>query len=409
MKEILAVLSLLVAGNPGAADQGRAVLVFPFENQSSRPDLHWISESFAEGVSSRLSGRGRYVVDRQERNAVFEQMRIPAGTPLTLASKYKLAEALEVDWAIVGRFEVEGDRLIARAQLLDVGLLKLLPTFETSGELTDLVDLQTRLAWRLLATYDSEFTVGTEENFRREFPEVRLDAFEKYIRGVLATDPEARVRFLREADRLNPADRRAALELGRHYFDEKDYVNSARWCRKLDGRDPDYAEAAFLLGVDEFFMGREPAAEKAFSELAARIPLNEALNNLGFLRARRGRYPEALADLERAYASDPADPDYSFNLAACLSSLNRFEEAFRYLEEALRLTPEDPEIHSLLAMVLGKLGRREDERREVRWLQEYEGDSTLLEAEGFVPSLRLKETYDARTMRKFALAARRFD
>jgi len=407
MKKILALFLLLGAGNLRAAGTARTVLVFPFENQSARPDLQWISESFADVVSSRLSGPDRYVVGRRERNSAFEQMEIPLGASLTLASKFKLAESLGADWAVVGIFDLDGDRLIAHAQLLDIDRLKLFPPLETSGALTDLVDLQTRLAWRLLATYDSDFTVGTEEDFRRRFPEVRLDAFENYIRGILTGDPEAKVRFLREADRLNPADRRAALELGRYYCDEKDYVNSARWVRKLDVRDPDYNEALFLLGVDEFFMGRNAAAGKAFAELAERLPLNEARNNLGLLRARRGRFSDALDDFKAAYQGDPSDPDYCFNLAACLWSLNRFEEASRYLQEAIRLAPDDPEVHSLLAMVSGKLGRRDVEQRELRWLQEQEVSPTDQEGDGPRPILRLKSTYDPREVRKPPLAAHR--
>lgn len=407
MKKILAVFLLLAAANLRAASETRTVVVFPFENQSARPALNWISESFADVVSSRLSGGGRYGVSQRERSAAYDQLGIPPGTPLTLASKYKVAEALDADWAVLGSFDVEGERLTARARLLDLGRLRLLPALETSGELADLVDLQTRLAWRLLATYDPEFAAGAEEDFRRRFTEIRLDAFENYIRGILAADPETRVRFLSEADRLNPLDRRAALELGRHYFGEEDYANSARWLRKLQASDLNYAEALFLLGVDEFFMGREPAAEKAFTELTARIPLNEARNNLGFLRARRGAYSEALADFESAYQGDPVDADYGFNLAACLWSLGQYEEAARYLQEALQTAPDDPDMHSLLAMVLRKLGRQEDEQRELEWLQEQEDNPTDQVAEGFEPSFRLKESYNPRVFRTLALAARR--
>ena len=407
MKRILALFLLLGAGNLRAAGTAHTVLVFPFENQSARPDLQWISESFADVVSSRLSGPDRYVVDRRERNSAFEQLGMPPGNPLTLASKPKLAESVGADWAVVGGFDVDNDRLIARAQLLDVGRLKLFSPLETSGTLTDLVDLQTRLAWRLLATYDANFTVGTEEDFRHRFPEVRLDAFENYIRGILSNDPEAKERFLREADRLNPTDRRAALELGRYYFDEKDYVNSARWVRKLDVRDPDYSEALFLLGVDEFFMGRNAAAEKAFADLAARLPLNGVRNNLGVLRALRSRFSDALDDFKAAYQGDPSDPDYCFNLAACLWSLNHFEDAARYLEEAVRLAPDDPEVHSLLAAVSGKLGRREVEQRELRWLEVQEVAPAGPEAEARKPILRLKNTYDPRETRKPAPAVQR--
>ncbi len=405
MKKIFAVFLLLAAANLRAASETRTVVVFPFENQSARPELNWISESFAEVITSRLSGGDRYGVSRRERNAACDRLGIPSETPLTLASKYKVAEALDADWAVLGSFDVQGERLTARTRLLDLGRLRLLPALETSGGLADLVDLQTRLAWRLLATYDPQFTAGAEEDFRRGFAEIRLDAFENYIRGILALDPEKRVRFLSEADRLNPLDRRAALELGRHYFDEEDYANSARWLRKLQATDLDHREALFLLGVDEFFMGREPAAEKAFSELTAGVPLNEARNNLGFLRVRRGAYLEALADFESAYRGDPGDADYGFNLAACLWSLGRYEEAARYLQEALRTAPDDPDMHSLLAMVLGRLGRRDDEQRELEWLQEQEDSPTDHAAEGFEPSFRLKESYDLRVFRSLALAA----
>jgi tetratricopeptide (TPR) repeat protein len=407
MKRILALFLLLGAGSLRATGAAHTVLVFPFENQSARSDLQWISESFADVVSSRLSGPDRYVVSRPERNSAFEQMGIPPGASLTLASKFKLAESVGADWAVVGGFDVSGDRLLAHAQLLDVGRLKLFAPLETSGTLTDLVDLQTRLAWRLLATYDSDFTVGTEEDFRRRFPEVRLDAFENYIRGILSADAETKMRFLREADRLNPSDRRAALELGRYYCDEKDYVNSARWVRKLDARDPGYNQALFLLGVDEFFMERYATAEKAFAELTGRLPLGEVRNNLGVLRARRGHFSDALSDFQAAYQGDPSDADYCFNLAACLFSLNRLEESSRYLEEAIRLTPDDAEFHSLLARVSGQLGRHEVEQRELRWLEEREENASTPEAEGLKPNFRLKTACDPREARRSALAVQR--
>ena len=388
MKRILVLFLLLGAGSLRAAGAARTVLVFPFENQSARSDLQWISESFSDVVSSRLSGPDRTIISWRERNSALEQMGIPPGTPLTLASKFKLSESLGADWAVVGRFDVDGDRLIAHAQLLDVGRLRLFPPLETSGTLADLVDLQTRLAWRLLATYDSDFTAGTEEDFRRRFPEIRLDAFENYIRGILSTDAETKVRFLREADRLNPSDRRAALELGRYYCEEKDYVNSARWARKLDARDPGYNQALFLLGVDEFFMERYATAEKAFAELSERLPLDEVHNNLGVLRARRGRFSDALSDFQAAYQDEPSDADYGYNLAACLFSMNRPEEAFRYLDEAVRLSPDDAEAHSLLATVAGKLSRRDVEQREVDWLR----SSTGRRASTSTGSDRRKET-----------------
>jgi tetratricopeptide (TPR) repeat protein len=407
MKTGLRLLILLLAACElrGAASP-RTILVLPFENQSARPDLNWISESFAEMLSPRLSAADRYVLSRGERNAAYEQLEIPAGTPLTLASSYKVAETLGVDWAVTGDFAVEGDRLTARAQLLDARRLRLAPALEATGELADLVDLQTRLAWRLLATQDAGFTVGKEEDFARQFPEVRLDAFENYIRGLLATEAESRLRFLREADRLDPADHRAALELGRHYFEQKDYENSARWLRKLDQNDPNYLESLFLFGVDEFFLGHDAAAERAFVQLSQQIPLNEVWNNLGFMQARRGQHAEAVTSFERAYQGDPTDPVFCFNLGACLWYLKRYQEAAQHLEEAVRLAGDDPETHTLLAVVLGNLGNAEGKQREFRWLAEHEGNSLSEVVPDLLPHLRLKKNYDGRAYRLLSLAVR---
>jgi len=407
MKKAFGLLVLLLAAcELQGAPAPRTILLLPFENQSTRPDLNWISESFAEMLSSRLSAADRYVLSRPERNAAYEQLDIPPGTPLTLASICKVAETLGVDWAVAGNFTVEGDRLTARAQLLDIRRLKLGSTLEATGELADLVDLQTRLAWRLLATQDAGFTVGTEEDFGRPFPEVRLDAFENYIRGILATDAESRVRFLREADRLDPRDHRAALEMGRYYFEQKDYENSALWLRKLGPDDPNYLESLFLLGVDEFFLGHDAAAERAFVQLSVQIPLNEVWNNLGFMQARRGRVKEAVTNFERAYQGDPTDPVFCFNLGACLWYLKRYQEAARYLEEAVRLAGDDPEAHTLLAVVLGSLGNAEGEQREFRWLAEHEENSFSDAGPDLLPHLRLKKNYDGRAYRLLSLAVR---
>lgn len=409
MKKTLGLLVLLlVAPELSSAPQVRTILVFPFENQSTRAELGWIAESFAEILSSRLGTPDSYVLSREERNAAYERLGLPLGTPLTLASVYKLAESLAADWAVVGNFAVEGERLVARSRLLDLGRMRLSSTLEASGELADLVDLQTRLAWRLLATHDTRFTAGKEEDFRRRFPEVRLDAFENYIRGIAAADGETRVGFLREADRLNPRDLKAAFELGRYYFEQKDYANSAKWFRKIDEKDPNYVEGTFLLGVDEFFLGNEAAAEKHFAALGKEFPLKEVWNNLGVMKTRRGRYAEALTDFERAYQGEPADQDFGFNMAACLWYLKRDEEAARVLGKALRLAEEDAELRVLLAMVLARRGDSEGYRRELQWLADHEGSPERLTdlAGDFMPQTRLKKNFDGRAYRIYSLGVR---
>jgi tetratricopeptide (TPR) repeat protein len=395
---------LLISWRVAGAAEVHAVLVFPFENQSGRADLNWVSESFAETLSSRLSGPGFYVLERDERNAAYDQLGIPAGIPLTVASEYKAAQTLGVDWAVLGKFKVEGDHLSASARLLDLRQLKLSPAIEVSGELAELVDLQTRLVWRLEASYDPNFTVSTEEDFDRRFPEVRLDAFENYIRGILATDDPTRIHFFLESDRLAPADHRAAFALGQLYFAQKDYASSAKWLRKLSADDPNYLESLFFFGVDEFFLGHYPSSEKAFASIGKEVPLGEVANNAGVLAARGGRYAEALDDFERAFKSDPTDGDFCFNRGVTLWNLRRYDEAVKSLEEAIRLDDNDSEAHTLLAAVLGKLGDAAGERTQLDWLSQHEVGSEAALSRDVLPQPRLKKNFDERAFRLLSLA-----
>jgi len=364
-----------------------------------------MSEGFSAFLSSRLVAPDRYVLGREERNAAYAQLELGPEAPLTLASAYKVAEVLGVDWAVVGSFAVASDHLTAQARLLDAHALKLSAPIEVSGALNDLVELQTRLAWRLLAAHDPQFIVGTEDDFRRRFPDIRLDAFESYIRGVLAGEDASRVRYLSEADRRDPRDHHAAFQLGRLYFDQKDYAKAVLWLRKLDETDPNYLESRFLAGVGEYFLGHDGPAEKDFTEIARQVPLNEVANNLGVLQARRRDYAAALANFERAYKGDPTDPEFAFNMGVCLWSLKRYNDSIKYLQEAVGLDGEDPGAHTLLGFELGKTGDAEGQRREKTWLLEHEGGSlkNVTDQEPVLQT-RITKHYDGREFRLLALA-----
>lgn len=408
MGKALGVVILFVLGSPVLAGAGpRTVLVFPMESLSERTDVNWIAEGAAELLSERLTGPYCVALSKEERHTAYDQLGIPRGTPLTLASSYKVAEILGAEWVIVGDFNVDQDELRARVQLLDLRHMRLSPPLEAAGALTDLVDLYTRLAWRVLATSHPDFTVGKEEEFRKQFPELRLDAFESYIRGVLAHDPETKIRFFREADRRDPSDQRAAFELGRYYFEEKDYAHSAAWLRKVSEKNPNYPEAVFLLAVNDFFLGREAEAEKGFAKLTPRYPLGEVWNNCGVMKLRRGLYAGALFDFEQAYRNNPSDADFAFNMAAALWNLKRYPDAEKYLQEVLGVNMEDEEAHGLLAAVYEKLGNAEARARELEWLEDNEANTHREQERNWVkPQARIKKSFDGRGFRLLSLAIR---
>ena len=210
--------------------------------------------------------------------------------------------------------------------------------------------------------------------------------------------------FFSESARLDPSDHRAAFALGSYYFDHKDYPASAKWLANIEESDPNYNESLFVRAVDEVFVGREQTAEKDFETLVKVLPLDEVSNNLGVLEARRGRYDEALENFERAYQSNPSDPDFCFNRGVALWYQKRYPEAAEALQAAVQASPEDSEAHTLLAVVLGKLGNAAGERKELDWLAGHEVGSAAGEPGDVLPMPRLKKNYDGRAFRLLELA-----
>jgi tetratricopeptide (TPR) repeat protein len=403
-KALFLLFAMLISLQVWGASTPRLVLVFPLENLSPRPGVGWLSEGIAEILSTRLESSMTYVLRREERSAAYTQMGFPPGSPLTLASEYVVAETLGVQQAVVGDFSVTGDKLTTRVRVLDVRRLKLSPWFDASGDLADLVGQETGLVWRLLAFSDPHFITGDEQEFARRFAPIRLDAFENYIRGVLSRDDSSRVRFLERADNLDPADHRAAFQLGRYYFGQKDYAQSAKWLTKLDKKDDSYSDAQFLLGVDEFYLGDNDDAWKAFDALAMRAPLDQVLNNRGVIEARQGHYEEASSDFERALRADPKDSDYGFNLAVCLWYEKKYDRMIQLLREELKRRGDDADAHSLLAASLGEVGDAPGRKREMAWLAGH-GDAPGSDASADFASLtRIKKTYDGRAFHLLSLA-----
>ena len=206
--------------------------------------------------------------------------------------------------------------------------------------MTDLIGIQTALAWDVLREIRPAFS-EPRQGFVQRAPAIRLDAFENFIRGVVASGAAEKIRYLKAAVEINPHYAQAILLLGKTYFAAHDYEQAALWFAKLPSSDLAAAEADFLLGLCEYHLGHFDKASDAFKATAERIPLTEVLNNIGAAENRRGHLREAAEYFEKAVAADPSDPDYHFNLAVALYRKGDLAAAQRQLRETLSLRPND--------------------------------------------------------------------
>ena len=348
---LVAAVALVCQNAAGQSLPGtQTLMVMPFENQSNAPGLEWIGEAFPEVLSQHLTSSQLYVISRDDRVHAFDHSGIPQNLLPSRATIYRIAEEMDADYVVMGSYTFSGNVFTAHAQLLDMKKLHLYPPVESSGPLANLIDLQTMLAWEVLQEMHVH-PATTRDHFLKAVPPVRLDAFENYIRGILATSYQQRVHYFHEALKLNPNYTLAMLQLGRTYFDNHEYESASVWFARIPKTDPAIGEASFLLGLSEFYRGNFDKALAAFNYLLTRVPLTELYNNMGVAEARRGRRAQAVEYFSRAVNADPYDADYRFNLAVALFKNGDSAGASRQLKDELQQRPNDGEAKTLLDMI----------------------------------------------------------
>ena len=347
---ILVLACMLLSSTAFAQHLGaQSLLVLPFDNQSKAPGLEWISEAFPELLSQRMASPTTYVISRDERLLAFDRFGIPQTLHPSLATLYRMAEQMDADFIVIGHYTFDGSTFTATAQLLDMKLLKLQPPVTSSGPLTTLIDVESALAFDLLAAMHRQ-PAGTKQDFVRASTGIRLDAFENYVRGITAGTRSEKIARLREAIRLNPNYTRAELQLGKAYLENRDFDQAVNWLDRIPRTDPLANEAFFQMGIAAFYKGDYERSADSFKFLLTRLPIPAIYNNLGVVAARRNRHNE-VDYLQKAVAADPSDADYQFNLAVALARTGDDTGAIRRLREAIKAHPDDAEAKSLLDLL----------------------------------------------------------
>src|SRR6516162_1396535 len=184
-------LSAGQSGTPTAArpsiPQEGVFLVFPFENVAASPRLDWIGEGLEELTIQQLSAAGQQVYSHAGRLNEMDVYGIPSSAKLSRAMMLHIAEELDADYIVFGNFTSDGTNLTVNARLLRTGPVALFPVVTESGPLASLMDLHTRIVWRLLGTADHRYPLSSSEFAKRQRP-LSLAAFEQYIRGLLSND-----------------------------------------------------------------------------------------------------------------------------------------------------------------------------------------------------------------------------
>jgi tetratricopeptide (TPR) repeat protein len=382
-------------GTTADVSQQGIYLVFPFENEGASPRLDWLGEGLEELTIERLSAAGQQVYSHAGRTGELDRSGLPPAAKLSRASMLRIAQSMDADYVVFGRFTSDGQSLTVESQVLRVGPTRLLPAIRETGPLDSLMDLHVRLLWRLLSANDHAYPRSLEVFSKAQRP-LRLDAFEHYVRGLLASEDDPRLRELREAARLEPEWPDPDFAIGEAYYARRDCDSALIWFAKVPKTHDRYVEAVFATGVCRLLMNQPDRAEEVFVSLQEALRNNmvsgadlpEILNNLALALARQNKTPAAVADLRRAAELDPDEDDYPFNLGLLALGSNDFAGAAEYFREASGREPDKPENRAMMILALEKAGKKAEADQERDTAAETFGPDAL-------PVVRLDAKKDA--------------
>ena len=356
-----------------AGNSQRIYVVLPFENAGAPAKLDWLGEGLEELTIERLAAAGEQVYSHGGRAAELERYGLPIGSTFSRATMLHVAEDLDADYVIYGKYAAKGPTLTVEMRILRMNPLALRPPVEEHGTLESLMELHTRLLWRTLSSGNGHYAPSLADFTKRQRP-LRMDAFEQYARGLQATDPEAKLTQLHEAARLEPEWPDPVFALGEAYFAKKDYNAALAWFFKIPKTYDRYAEALFFRGVCRLQLNQADLAEQDFRTLQETLKsttangadLPEVLNDLAIAQARQGKEAAAQTSLRRGAELAPGEDDYSFNLGLLALESDDARAAADYFREAAEREPDSAQDRALLILSLEKAGRsaEADQERE---------------------------------------------
>jgi tetratricopeptide (TPR) repeat protein len=353
MQRLLGLVVLLCG-----ALNAETTLVLPFFNHSKSPNLNWLGESISESMHDALASEGVLVLDRADRLEAYRRLSMRPGAELTHASILKIADSLDASTVIYGSYELtqpataqSKGSLRIEMRIIDLKHTHQGPAFSETGALEDLASLQAHLGWQALESLRPK-TARSESDFLKAHPPVRLDAVESYVRGLLARTSEQRQRFFTQSARLDEHYAQPCFQLGKIYWERKDYKIAAGWLQRVTRADSHYYEAQFFLGLCRYYTGDFAGAEQSFRLVAAAVPLNEVFNNLGAAQDRQNKTADAVSSFQKALEGDSADPDYYFNLGYTQWRARQYPAATESFRATVARSANDTEATALLGRAL---------------------------------------------------------
>jgi tetratricopeptide (TPR) repeat protein len=335
-------------------------LVVPFEVTDPTARTYWLGEGAAALVDGGLARLGLRLLPREARVRALEELRLPTTVSLTRATYIRVAELLGAGVAVFGRVSTDERELTLVVRRLELATGQLSPEIVERGQLLELSSICERAARRL-------HPAGRPAAATAAAVTPPLEAFETYVKALLAARPDVRTRLLEAALERAPSLDPARLALWEALTDLDEHAEALAAAEAVPAASPLAREARFAAAQSLMALARYDEAFTLLTRLAEARPEAAVFNNLGVIQMRRDWTPHTGRPtyfFNKAAELEPDDADLCFNLGYAYWVDRDSRGAIYWLREAVRRDPADADAHMVLAAALEAAGGSGEAARE---------------------------------------------
>jgi adenylate cyclase len=296
-----------------------SIVVLPFANLSGDPGQDYLVDALTDELTTSLARlRDTFVIARNTA-MTFK------GKPVDVKA---IGKELGVRYVLEGSVQPSGDRMRVNAQLIDAGSGAHLWAEQFDTPRADLLQTQDAIVTRLANTLDFQLLYAEGARLKRT-PAANRDAEDLALQcfagaqkaGYIGKEADASYALCEQALAIDPNNVRALTWLGIKFF------------------------ALAQTGVSGDPKGDLERADELVSKALALDPNWTVSHHIkGAILRFQARYPEAVAEHERALALDPSYVGAAGDLGFDYGMHGDSDKSLEYFDKAIRESPHDSQL-----------------------------------------------------------------
>jgi TolB-like protein/Tfp pilus assembly protein PilF len=351
------------AGASSLPYEFRSLAVLPFANGTADPNAEYLSDGLTESIINSISQLQNLRV--VARNTVFRYKSREV-------DPQEVGRELGVCSVLTGRILQLGDRLIIRAELIDV-----LDGWQIWGEqyhrkLSDILAVQEEISEAISAKLKVQLTREEKDRLGKRYTD-NVQAYQLYLKGryhwnkYTQSGLRKAIDYFGQAIEIDPTYALAYAGLADSYYRLSNVYAPTREAMpkakaavmKALEIDETLSEAHAALGLIKMFYEWDwSGAQEEFTR-AIEINPNYAIahQRFGLYFNLVGRPDEAMRELELAVAMDPLSPQIYWSFAVAFFLTREYEQAIDEIKKTLEIDANYPPALYLLGRIYIELGR----------------------------------------------------